>query len=78
MPIDSAIDTILQNGLLGALVIILGAVVIFKDKALTQEKLDRLKDWQSGNMTNIQAITEIRITLQRLLDLITQSGKKDG
>lgn len=77
MPTDDAISTILQSGLLGALVIILGGVVIYQNKELTKEKLDRLKDWQSGNMTNIQAITEIRITLQRLLDLITQSGKND-
>ena len=77
MPIDTAISSILQTGLLGALVVLLGGVVIYQNKELTKEKLERLKDWQSGNMTNIQTITEIKITLQRLLDLLTQSGKNN-
>jgi len=77
MPIDTAISSILQTGLLGALVVLLGGVVIYQNKELTKERLERLKDWQSGNMTNIQTITEIKITLQRLLDLLTQSGKNN-
>jgi hypothetical protein len=77
MPIDTAISSILQTGLLGALVVLLGGVVVYQNKELTKERLERLKDWQSGNMTNIQTITEIKITLQRLLDLLTQSGKNN-
>ena len=77
MPIDTAISSILQTGLLGALVVLLGGVVIYQNKELTKERLERLKDWQSGNMTNIQTITEIKITLQRLLDLLNQSGKNN-
>ena len=77
MPIDTAISSILQTGLLGALVVLLGGVVVYQNKELTKEKLERLKDWQNGNMTNIQTITEIKITLQRLLDLLTQSGKNN-
>jgi len=75
MPIDSAISTLLQNGLLGAIIVILGAVVVYQYKQLNNEKLERLKDWQNGNMSNVQALTEIRISIQRMLDLLTQAKR---
>jgi len=75
MPIDSAISTLLQTGLLGAIVVILGAVVVYQYKQLNNEKLERLKDWQNGNMSNVQALTEIRISIQRMLDLLTQAKR---
>lgn len=76
-PVNSAISTILQNGLLGALIIILGFIVVYLYKEVQQSKLDRLNDWISHSSSVNQTIIEVRVFMQRIIDLI-QQGKKDA
>ena len=75
-PINSAISEILKNGLLGAIVIVLGIVVVFLYKEVQTSKSDRLNDWINHSSSINQTVIEVRVFMQRIIDLL-QQGKKD-
>ena len=75
-PVTTATNTFLSNGLLGATVVILAVAVIFLYREAQQAKNERLTDWINHNTSITQTVIEIRVFMQRIIDLITQ-GKKD-
>jgi len=73
-PINSATSEILKNGLLGAIVIVLGIVVIYLYKEVQQSKCDRLNDWINHSSSINQTVVEVKVFMQRIIDLL-QQGK---
>lgn len=76
MNLENATGKLLETGILGAIIIILGSVIVYLYKEAQQTKVDRLNDWiNHENQTNL-TIIEIKVFMQRILDLI--QTKKDA
>lgn len=69
-----AISKILETGLLGAIVIVLGFVIVFLYKELDKSKKERLDDWQRHDQEDNKVISEVRVFMQRILDLLQQKN----
>lgn len=73
---QSALKSILENGLLGAFVVILMIVVWYLYKELQTSKDNRLSDLRMQNQDGDKVILETRNFMQRILDIL-QKGKED-
>ena len=72
---DTAINQILNAGLLGALLVIALIAVVFLYKENKQERLDRLNDLKEYTKEDRLFIAEIKETLKNVLALLRGNQK---
>jgi len=75
MSLDSSINKILESGLLGAIIIVLGFTVFYLYREVDKAKSDRLNDWMTQKQEDIKVFNEIKMFMQRITDLL--QGKND-
>jgi hypothetical protein len=75
---EDLLKIFLQQGLLGAIVIVLGVVLYRRDKELLDEKNNRIEDARAFNQLAMSLQERVIVAVDRLSDLVAVLEKREA